>query len=516
MKNITILWVDDEIDLLKPHIIFLTGKGYSVTTCTNGADALLLVEKNDFDIILLDEHMPGLSGLETLNKVTSIKPSIPVIMITKSEEENLMNEAIGSKISDYLIKPVNPNQILLSIKKFTEQKKLVSEKTTSVYQTEFMQISGLIRSAVTYNDWVELYKKLVYWELELEDIQDSGLTGILKSQQIEANQEFTKFIKKNYASWIGGSGSKPLMSHNLIKDRLVPLLDSKSPVFFILIDNLRFDQWRTIYPLLSEFFRVDQEELYCSILPTVTQYARNSIFSGLMPLAIRKIYPNLWEGDDEDEMNNQFESDLMHLQLNRLGKNTKMEYEKISNQKTGWKVVENINHYLNYDLSVLVYNFVDILSHARTDVDTVRELADDEAAYRTLTLSWFRHSYLFDLLKILADNKIKVVITTDHGSVKVNNAVKVVGDKSTTTNLRYKQGRNLNYNPKEVFEIKDPESIQLPRFNVSTSYIFAQNNDFMAYPNNYNYYVSYYKNTFQHGGISMEEMLIPHIILSPL
>jgi CheY-like chemotaxis protein len=516
MKNLTILWVDDEIDLLRPHIIFLTGKGYAVSTCTNGADALNLLKDNDFDIILLDEHMPGLSGLETLSRMYAIKPSVPVIMITKSEEENLMNDAIGSKIADYLIKPVNPNQILLSVKKITEQKKLVSEKTTSNYQTEFMQISGLIRSAFSYNDWVELYKKLVFWELELEKIQDTGLTDILKSQQLEANLEFTKFIRKNYISWMGGNASKPLMSHTLIKDRVIPLIDHQKPLFFILIDNLRFDQWRTIYPLLSEFFKVEQEELYCSILPTVTQYARNSVFSGLMPLAIRKIYPNLWEGDEEDEMNNQFEADLMQRQLSRLGKNARMVYEKISNQKTGWKVVENINKYMNSDLAVLVYNFVDILSHARTDLDTVRELADDEAAYRTLTLSWFRHSYLFDLLKLLADQKIKVIITTDHGSVKVNNAVKVVGDKSTTTNLRYKQGRNLNYSPKEVFEVKDPESIQLPKFNVSTTYIFAQGNDFLAYPNNFNYYVSYYRNTFQHGGISMEEMLIPYIVLSPL
>jgi CheY-like chemotaxis protein len=515
MKNITILWVDDEIDLLKPHVIFLTGKGYSVTTCSNGADALSLVSKNDFDIILLDEHMPGLSGLETLSKINSLRPSIPVIMITKSEEENLMNEAIGSKIADYLIKPVNPNQILLSVKKITEKKKLVSEKTTSAYQTEFMQISGLIRMAASYTDWVELYKKLVYWELELGKIQDTGLKEILKSQQIEANLEFAKFIRKNYSSWIGGGGNKPLMSHTLIKDKVIPQLENQKPVFFILIDNLRLDQWRTLYPILSEFFRIEQEELYCSILPTVTQYARNSLFSGLMPLAIRKIYPNLWESDEEDEMNNQFEADLLQRQLTRLGKNTRMVYEKISNQKTGWRIVENINNYLNNDLTVLVYNFVDILSHARTDLDTVRELADDEAAYRTLTLSWFQHSYLFDLLKILASHKVKVIITTDHGSVKVNNAVKVVGDKATTTNLRYKQGRNLNYNPKEVFEIKDPESIQLPKFNVSTSYIFAQGSDFFAYPNNYNYYVSYYKNTFQHGGISMEEMLIPYILLTP-
>ena len=516
MKPISILWVDDEIELLKPHVLFLKDRGYDVSTCTNGTDALTKVKENEFDVILLDEHMPGLSGLETLTQIKTMNPAIPVVMITKSEEENLMEDAIGSKIADYLIKPVNPKQILLSVKKNTEFKKLVSEKTTSTYQTEFMQIGRLINSASTFYDWTDLYSKLVYWELELSKIQDQGMTGILQSQRIEANAEFSKFIRKNYPAWIAGSGEKPLLSHTIIKDRLFPMLQkSKEPVFFIVIDNLRLDQWRTIYPLLSDFLKLDSDELYCSILPTVTQYARNTLFAGLMPLSIRKIYPKLWDGNDEDEMNNRFEEDLLRLHLNRLGSSKKMTYEKITNLKNGRKVVENINHYLNFDLVVLVYNFVDILSHARTDLDTIRELADDEAAYRTLTLSWFQHSYLFELLRMLSEQSCKIVITTDHGSIKVNRPVKVIGDKETTVNLRYKQGRSLNYNPKEVFEVRDPVSIQLPKFNVSTSFIFASNDDYMVYPNNYNHFVNYYKNTFQHGGISLEEMLIPYSVLLP-
>jgi DNA-binding response OmpR family regulator len=515
MKNSTILWIDDEIDLLKPHILFLNERGYEVVTCTNGTDAITLVQQNDFDIILLDEHMPGLSGLETLNRIKTLKPVIPVVMITKSEEENLMEDAIGSKIADYLIKPVNPKQILLSIKKNTEQKKLVSEKTTTAYQSEFSKITNLINNARSYNDWVEVYQTLVYWELELEKLKDSGMFQILQAQHTEANQNFAKFIRKNYVEWFRGE-NKPLMSPNIVKEKLLPYLKSDETVFFIVIDNLRLDQWKTIYPVMSDFLKIEKEELYCAILPTVTQYARNAIFAGLMPLAIRKIYPTLWEGNDEDEINNQFEEDLMRKQLTRLGLNISMAYEKISNQKNGRKVLDNIKNYYNNKLVVLVYNFVDMLSHARTELETVRELAEDEAAYRTLTLSWFQHSYLFDLLKVLAESKCKVVITTDHGSVKVNNPVKVVGDRSTSVNLRYKQGRNLNYNPKEVIEIKDPQTIQLPRFNLSTSYIFATGDDFMAYPNNYNHYVSYYKNTFQHGGISLEEMLVPYIVLSPV
>ena len=516
MKTTTILWIDDEIDLLRPHVMFLNDKGYEVTTCNNGTDGLIRVQESDFDVILLDENMPGLSGLETLTKIKNIKPSIPVVMITKSEEEDLMDDAIGSKIADYLIKPVNPKQILLSVKKNTEQKKLVSEKTTTTYQSEFIEITNLINNARTYDDWVEVYQKLVYWELELETLKDSGMFQILQSQRIEANQYFAKFVRKNYLEWFKGSGDKPLLTPNVVKENLLPYLKTGEQVFLIVIDNLRLDQWKTIYPAMSDFLKIEKESLYCSILPTVTQYARNSLFAGLMPAAIRKVYPNLWEGNDEDEINNQYEEDLMRAQLSRLKVEIPMAYEKISNQKQGRKLLDNIKNYSNQELVVLVYNFVDILSHARTEQETIRELADDEAAYRALTLSWFQHSYLLDLLKALSGMKCKVIITTDHGSVKVNNAIKVIGDRDTSVNLRYKQGKNLNYNPKEVFEVKDPNAAQLPRFNLSTSFIFATGDDFMAYPNNYNHYVSYYKNTFQHGGISLEEILIPFVVLSPV
>lgn len=505
-----ILWADDEIDLLKPHIMFLKSKGYEVTTVNSGRDALEMVESEHFDLIILDENMPGLTGLETLSRIKQSAPLVPVIMITKSEEENIMNQAIGSKISDYLIKPVNPSQILLSIKKNLHSDELVSQQATIDYRQEFSNISGLINDCRTIDDWYDLYGKLVFWELELS-ATDTQMDELLAMQKNEANAAFNKFVKKNYEGWVTDMSrrdKRPVMSPDIFRDKIFPLIDRGEKVFLIVIDNFRLDQWRTVKPLLSDLFTFD-EELYTSILPTATQYSRNAIFSGLMPLDISRTFPDLWVDEDEDEGKNLNESPLIATQFDRFRRKVKFSYNKVNDSASGERLVRDLPNLAVNELNVVVLNFIDMLSHARTESKMIRELAANNAAYRSLTESWFKHSSAHELFRKIAELGHKIVLTTDHGTIQVDNPVKVIGDRNTNTNLRYKVGKSLNYNQKQVYEIKRPERFGLPSPNVSSTYIFAGNHDFFAYPNNYNHYVQYYSGTFQHGGVSMEEMLVP-------
>ncbi len=519
-----LLWVDDEMELLKAHVLFLQKKGYDVTTVSNGTDAIDLCREHSFDLVLLDEQMPGLSGLETLQRIKELSPATPVVMVTKSEEENIMEQAIGQKIADYLIKPVNPNQILLTLKKNIHRREIETEVTQSQYQQQFQQIAMQMDNCRTWHDWIDIYKRLVHWELQLSST-DSRMTEMLVMQKEEANLGFAKYVKKNYLDWIEnrtravkgglpqGGGDLPLLSPDIFKRKVFPLLDKGEKVFLVVIDNFRYDQWRMLAQELSDAFDID-EDLYLSILPTATQYARNAIFSGLMPNQIAQMFPDLWVDEDEEEGKNLNEAPLIQTQLDRYRRHHTFSYHKVNTSADAERLMQQLPHLQNNDLNVVVFNFIDMLSHARTESRMVRELANNESAYRSITLSWFRHSIISDFFRQMATLPCSLLVTTDHGSIRCTRPVKIVGDRNTNTNLRYKLGKNLSYDAKDLFVIKNPAQAQLPSPNLSTSYVFATGDSFFAYPNNYNYYVSYYKDTFQHGGISMEEMIIPLVSMT--
>lgn len=517
MDKIKILWADDEIDLLKPHLLFLSQKGYEVITATNGHDAVetFLENTNDIDVVFLDESMPGLTGLETLPRIKEVNPAIPVVMITKNEAEHVMEEAIGSQISDYLIKPVNPNQILLTLKKIIDNKRLIREKTTQEYQQEFRQLFMQITGGLNYEEWFDVYRKIVQWELRLDDNR-AEVGDILAQQKEQANTEFSKYVIRHYFDWVDKRGDKagPIMSHEVLRRFVFPHTGTGLPSIVLLLDNLRYDQWKIIEPFLNELFRTEQEDYFYSILPTATQYSRNAIFAGMMPADIEQAFPDKWKNDAEEGGKNLFEEFFLGKHVERVfRKGIKWDYIKVTNVSHAKELQDNILNYLNNDLTVIVYNFIDMLSHARTEMEVLKELAGDERAYRSLTRSWFLHSPLWAALRRLEGRPVQVFVTTDHGTIRVKRPSKVVGDRETTTNLRYKLGRNLQFEPKDVLTIKDPKQAGLPRPNVSSAYIFAKEDYFFLYPNNYNHYHNYYKNTFQHGGISLEEMLCPIVRL---
>ena len=522
MTNGLLLWVDDEVEQLKAHLLFLEKKGYEVVTVSNGTDAIDQCRERNFDLVLLDEQMPGLSGLETLQRIKELQPSLPVVMVTKSEEENIMEQAIGQKIADYLIKPVNPNQILLALKKNIHRREIETEVTQSQYQQNFQQIAMQIMDCREWKDWADVYRRLVHWELELSST-DSNMTEMLAMQKEEANNGFAKFIKKNYLDWVASLSptfagrqevsDRPVLSPEVVKTKVFPLLSSGQKVFLVVLDNFRYDQWRMLARELGEHFDIE-EDLYCSILPTATQYARNAIFSGLMPNKIAEMFPNLWVDEDEEEGKNLNEEPLIQTQMERYRRKETFSYHKINSSADGDRFMQQWRQLEKHQLNVVVFNFIDMLSHARTESKMVRELASNESAYRSITQSWFRHSVISDFFKLVAQTDIKVIVTTDHGSIRCTQPVKIVGDRNTNTNLRYKLGKNLAYDEKSLYIIKEPQKAQLPMPNLSTSYVFATGDSFFAYPNNYNYYVSYYRDSFQHGGISMEEMIIPLVTLT--
>lgn len=511
-----ILWVDDEMDSLKSHAMFLTSRGYEVHLLNNGQDAIDRVRDHPPDIVLLDESMPGIGGLETLGRIKALRSTLPVVMVTKNEAENVMDDAIGRQIDDYLIKPVNPAQVVSCLKKLLDNKRLVSQTTTTSYIQEFSSLGDAISSRPDADGWKDIYNKLVFWEMEMDKADSSDMRQTLQKQKEEANAAFFRFISSHYAGWVApGSRETPLMSHTLMERKILPILSgNETPVVFLLLDNLRLDQWRAIEPVLSNLFNIVSNDSYYSILPTATQYARNALFSGMLPVQMAKTYPDCWKNDEDEGSKNQHEEFFFRELLNRKGiRNLRTCYHKILSMEEGKQLENNALNLLNHQFSIVVYNFVDMVSHAHTEMELIKHLASDERSYRSLIRGWFEHSSLFSALRKLSEKKVKVVLTTDHGCIRVKKSVEVVGDRQSSSNLRYKHGRNLKYNEHDVLAFRKPADAGLPAPHISSSYIFAREDRYLIYPQHYNQYAQQFQNSFQHGGISLEEMIVPLVVM---
>ncbi len=508
-----ILWIDDEIHHLKPHILFLEEKGYIIIQTANGQDGIALVEKYNPDLVLLDQSMPGMDGLETLLGLKKIRSTLPVIMITKTEDEWLMDEAITGQVEQFLIKPVNPSQIFMACKQTLEKIKLSEEKATSDYLKEFQEIDERLRDDLTADDWWELYNRLVDWQLKFDQYKDIGLGSILEEQIQSCNREFGNFIESNYKEWLGGSDS-PILSIDVIPEFVKPVLDRDEKVCLLVVDCMRHDHLKSMLPLLELYFNIELNYKF-SLLPTATPYSRNAIFSGLFPDKMVKKYPQQYKDMEGGSHSlNQHEKQFLIDQLKKLGlENKKVHYHKIWAVQEGKKFQNRIKDFIQQDVLALVVNFVDILAHKSSQMDVLKEMVPDESGYRLAVKSWLENSWLLKVLKELSSNNFTVIMTSDHGSIRVKHDLMVAADKDASTGVRYKFGRNLKTNDKNALIIREPKKFCLPNFGHQPSYILAKDEYYFVYPNQAHKYQEKFKNSFQHGGISMEEMMVPIAIM---
>lgn len=516
-----ILWADDEIDLLKPHIRFLEQKGYAVTAVPNGEDALAALERERYDVLLIDEMMPGLGGLETLDRLKQSDSTLPVILVTKSEEETLMEEAIGRRITDYLIKPVNPSQVFLACKRVFDAQKLQDSQRARDYVGEMQRWQMLDRRRLDWAGWVDLAVDVARWDVALDGAPEAGLQQAHADFRRGLDIDFGRLIEERYPGWAQaaarGAGDRPMLSTDVVRRAVVPHLQAGTRVMFVVIDCMRLDQWFTLEPLLEEWYTIERD-YYCSILPTATPYSRNAIFSGLLPAQLFKTHPDLWQESSNDERTkNRFERQLLELQLQRLRvtppRGTK--YLKIYDAEEANNTRRQINSFAGLSLVSMVFNFLDILAHGRSESEILQELAPDEAAFRAVMKAWFTHSPLYEIFQALASQDCVVVVTTDHGSVLGRRAALVHGNRDTSTNLRYKFGINLNTDPKQAIIVRRPMDYLLPDDGVNKNYVLAREDFYFVYPTRFHEFERQYRGSFQHGGVSMEEMVLPLVTLRP-
>ena len=512
-----ILWADDEIDLLRAHHRFLDDKGYVVTPVSNGKDAIALIAQEPFDIVLLDEMMPGLDGLSTLEQIKMIDPNVPVVMITKNEEEHLMNEAIGRRINDYLTKPVNPSQIFMACKKILDSRQIRQSQAGQNYVSKANEIREQLSGEITWQTWINVHRRLCEWDIEIARLRDAGLSQMIEDQRRECNHEFGRFIGRDYATWIAEENDSPPLSVDVVPEFVVPYLEQGRQVFFIVVDCLRLDHWMVMEPQLAEYFNIKRSYHY-SVLPTATPFSRNAIFSGLFPNEIARKYGDIWHNADENEHSlNRNEHQYIDDQVADMGVELKpgSHYVKVLDTGEAQGLTRKVPSLKKWPLVSVVYNFLDMLVHGRAQSDLLKEMAPNEIAFRALVQTWFGNSSLFETLKAISRTDAVVVLTTDHGSVRGTRASVVHGDRDTSSNLRYKYGRNLRSEDKDALMIKDPEAYGLPSGGLGSNFVIAKEDFYFVYPTNFNQYQRQYKDSFQHGGISLEEMVLPVAIMEP-
>ncbi len=509
-----ILWVDDEIELLKSHVMFLRDKGYDVQTATNGVDAVNLVKEGRFDVLLLDESMPGRGGLETMVEIKESDPALPIVMITKNEEERLMDNAIGLKIDDYLLKPVSPLQIYSACKRILDAPKIQENRLSPDYIREFNEINSLVQED-TWDAWLRVHRRMCAWDREFDQFRNTGLEATHDDQRLNAAHHFGLFVEKHYRDWVA-SGKRPPMSLDVFPRFIAPHLLKGEKTAFILIDCVRLDQWLAIEDFLSAQFDL-QWDFYCSILPTATPYSRNAIFSGMFPDEIARRYPDKWlERINEDSSKNKYESYFLGEQMKKLKLDeNKMRYLKIYTAAEAGDARKRVQSMMSSQFVSLVFNFVDILTHGRNQSDILQQLLPNESAFRSLMRSWFSHSALREILSDLARAKFKVVLTTDHGSILGRKAALVYGRRDTSTNLRYKFGDNLKAEERQAIITRKPAEFRLPAESGTKNYVFAKEYFYFVYPTNFREYEKAYEGSFQHGGVSLEEMILPCLTLTP-
>jgi DNA-binding response OmpR family regulator len=512
----SILWVDDEVESLSSHILFLQEQGFNVEKAAHGDDALALLQRTAYGVVLLDEQMPGRRGLDLFRAIRALDLTLPVVMVTKSEEPATLKDAIGADISDYLVKPVNPRQVLSVVTRILEGDRIRQQRLSRDFATRFRELEARRAGVLDWRSWTELVVELAEWEFRLGQAEEPGLSEALQSLQASLRQDFARFIDQQYAGWLRGTrADRPPLSVDIVPEFVEPALRQHKKALLVVVDCLRLDQWEAIRPLISTRFDVETS-YYFSIVPTATPFARNAIFSGLLPAALQAAHPHWWRDQDESSLN-AHEHELLSAQLERrYGRQIPVRYEKVFTAADGEALLTRLpSHLAAEGVTALVFNFIDQLTHGRTENSTLFEVARDAPALRSLTRTWFERSALWGALREAERRNVPVLLTTDHGSIHCHSPATVFARRDATANLRYKFGEDLRTQEREAaIVVDDLASFGLPARAPGTRLLLATGDRFFVYPTKLREYQARYRGAFLHGGVTPEEMVLPIALLT--